>query len=82
MLPLMSIIALDFLLTLVIRAILDDTGQEDKEEEEGKEGTEKPEDSALSSLKDEEEEEEGKDKDKSNEEAFFKKWLSKWLRSC
>ena len=79
MLPLMSIIALDFLLTLVIRAILDDTGQEDKEdeeeeeeEEEEKEGAEKPEE-APSSPKGEEEEE-GKDKDKSNEEAFFNKF--------
>ena len=36
MFPLMSIIALDFLLTLVIRAILDNTGQEDKDK--GEEG--------------------------------------------
>ena len=75
MLPLMSIIALDFLLTLVIRAILDDTGQEDKDKgKEEEEGEEIP-GEAPSSLKEKEDNEvEGKDEEKSSEEAFFNKF--------
>jgi len=77
MLPLMSIIALDFLLTLVIRAILDDTGQEDKDKDKDKEeeeGEEIP-GEASSSLKEKEDDEvEGKDEEKSSEEAFFNKF--------
>lgn len=75
MLPLMSIIALDFLLTLVIRAILDDTGQEDKDKDKEEEEGEEIPGEASSSLKEKEDDEvEGKDEEKSGEEAFFNKF--------
>ena len=86
-LPLMCVIALDFLLCLIIRAILDDTGEDDEEEveeegqkkeeeeEEGKEETEGGKQDKSSPKEEEKKtESEGKDKSTSLEVAFFDKF--------
>ena len=87
-LPLMCIIALDFLLCLIIRAILDDTGEEDEEEEEEEKKEEEEEEEEKgkeevgggkpdkSSPKEDEKKTESEDKERSTslDVAFFDKF--------